>query len=258
VSLLYSIFNESNSPWAQRQRSSFQHRQLIRVTTDEVAGTLTITDLGIGMTRSDLINSLVGVGSRLSLRAIQAAKDIDNQCHHELILGTSLQDNDNGGGGGGGDNESNEKNHDLVISTNENEKKHDEDVEDDGRDNDHDDDSQESTCSSSSSSSCSSTTTPWTSEGESNLGKDKDMKNYNSRGIQVPCQAKDIGSFFAAFCAIGTHVEIGTKVSLSVWVFMVELFISFCVIYEYHSIDMYFLLHIDILRVIIIFYIVQV
>jgi len=31
--------------------------------------------------------------------------------------------------------------------------------------------------------------------------------------IQVPCQAKDVGSFYAALCALGDQVEIGTKVS---------------------------------------------
>jgi hypothetical protein len=60
---------------AQRNKPTFQHRLCIRISTCSKSKTLTITDLGAGMTRSDLINSLA-VGSRLSHDALKAARYI--------------------------------------------------------------------------------------------------------------------------------------------------------------------------------------
>jgi hypothetical protein len=63
------------TPASRRNKESFQHRLAIRIATNEHDKTLTITDLGSGMTRADLINSL-GIGSRLSSRAIACAKKL--------------------------------------------------------------------------------------------------------------------------------------------------------------------------------------
>ena len=41
--------------------------------------------------------------------------------------------------------------------------------------------------------------------------EDNDMNRDCS--VVIPCQRQDIGGFYAAICAIGTSVEIGTKVS---------------------------------------------
>jgi hypothetical protein len=60
-------------------------------------------------------------------------------------------------------------------------------------------------------------TSSWVSRQASNFDDLNDEKSNCMNIIQVPCQAKDVGSFFAALCAIGTHVEIGTKVRLMFW-----------------------------------------
>lgn len=52
----------------------------IRITVDEAAGTLTVSDSGIGMTRDDLINNLGIIaksGARAFIEAMQAAKNKD-------------------------------------------------------------------------------------------------------------------------------------------------------------------------------------
>mmetsp|Transcript_12407 Transcript_12407/g.18792 ORF Transcript_12407/g.18792 Transcript_12407/m.18792 type:complete len:887 (+) Transcript_12407:81-2741(+) len=65
------------TPMIQRNKASFQHRLCIRISTCTEKQTLTITDLGSGMTRSDLINSL-GVGSRLSEKVLIAARHLNS------------------------------------------------------------------------------------------------------------------------------------------------------------------------------------
>ena len=117
--------------------------------------TLTITDLGSGMTRSDLINSL-GVGSRLSDKAIVAARRLNNTT-------TTSTEND-------------------------------------------DDDSSSLSCG---------------KEDDESYDDDTDIDSDDESCVQsaknkiiIPCKAKDVGGFYSAFCALGTTVEIGTKVSV--------------------------------------------
>lgn len=64
------------TPASRRNKESFRHRLALRIATNEHDKTLTITDLGSGMTRADLINSL-GVGSRLSSRARICARRLE-------------------------------------------------------------------------------------------------------------------------------------------------------------------------------------
>jgi len=65
------------TPPKQRNKSSFQHRSCIRIACSKEEKTISITDFGCGMTRSDLINSL-GVG-RLSAKTITVAKLLDQK-----------------------------------------------------------------------------------------------------------------------------------------------------------------------------------
>ena len=131
------------------------------------------------MTRSDVINSL-GAGSRLSQKAIHAARVID-------------RGNTNG---------------------NQGEKESMMDMENDAYDDD------DSTCSEEDS--VISTTSDESGNDAANdiAGIDinaalngSDGRESDRKVIRVPAQAKDIGSFYAAICALGEEVEIGTKVS---------------------------------------------
>jgi hypothetical protein len=160
------------SPSAQRQRPAFQHRQLIRISTDETNHTLTITDLGSGMTRSDLINSL-GVGSGLSSHALHSARTIEKLIRGQNEDTSKASKNDD-------DDNATSSDDDSVSSTSSEESQ--EDPADDiaGMDINH--------------------------------GNCEEL-DKTTNVIQVPCQAKDLGSFYAALCALGVQVEIGTKVS---------------------------------------------
>ncbi len=149
--------------------TSFQHRLCIRISTCVEKQTLTITDLGSGMTRSDLINSL-GVGSRLSDRAIVAARH----------LSSTTSGTNNGRSQKESDSTNSSFQDDDTSSSASSGKEDDESDDNDDTDIDSDD------------------------ESDVQFGKNK---------IVIPCKAKDIGGFYSAFCAIGTSVEIGTKVS---------------------------------------------
>jgi hypothetical protein len=199
-------------PSSMRDRPSFQHRLLIRISTDEINNTLTITDLGSGMTRSDVINTL-GAGSRLSSRAIHAARVIDGTHTHRS------------------GSVANGKSSSSIVDA---------DAEDRSDDDDDDDDSaysgEESVVSSSSDESGNDAANDIAgidinhherADVDENENENVDG-NGNGNGIgngaharsseelkvlKVPAQAKDIGSFYAAMCALGEWVEIGTKVS---------------------------------------------
>lgn len=143
------------------------------------------------MTRSDLINSLVG--SRLSSKAITAAKALD-------IQSSSKRQSKSGG---------NNDEQDMKEEIDEEEDgESSSDSEDDSTtdDTDSDDDEEEEEDSS--------------DEGQgpgihrkiqqnSSDGNNTRKGNHPQR---VPCQAEDIGGFYAALCALGEQVEIGTKV----------------------------------------------
>lgn len=197
-------------PSSMRDRPSFQHRLLIRISTDEINNTLTITDLGSGMTRSDVINTL-GAGSRLSSRAIHAARVIDGTHTHRS------------------GSVANGKSSSSIVDA---------DEEDRSDDDDDDDDSaysgEESVVSSSSDESGNDAANDIAgidinhherADVDENENENVDG-NGNGNGIRngaharsseelkvlkVPAQAKDIGSFYAAMCALGEWVEIGTK-----------------------------------------------
>merc|ERR1740136_542126 len=64
-----------STPASQRNNPTFQHRLCIRISTSQKNKTLSITDLGTGMTRSDLINTL-GVGTHLSSDALTATRTL--------------------------------------------------------------------------------------------------------------------------------------------------------------------------------------
>jgi hypothetical protein len=182
--------NHANThrPLSIRDRPSFQHRLLIRISTDTIHNTLTITDLGSGMTRSDVINSL-GAGSRLSQKAIHAARVID---------------------GGNANRNRGEKESMMDMGNHAS----------DDYDDDDDDEDDDSTCSEEDSVISSTSDESGNDAANDIAGIDinaalngGDGRESDRKVIRVPAQAKDIGSFYAAICALGEEVEIGTKVS---------------------------------------------
>jgi len=66
------VSHSAHSPAAIRNKPTFAHKLCIRVATHEKKKTLSVTDLGSGMTRADMINGL-GIG-HLSHRALLASR----------------------------------------------------------------------------------------------------------------------------------------------------------------------------------------
>jgi hypothetical protein len=162
------------------------------VSTDVRKGILEVTDLGAGMTRADLINSL-GIG-RLSPAAHAASKQVlasfhppnhppqplfvapiimDDRNDIRTIHSTTVNHNDDSSGSSNGPDDSGEE--DKVIPT---------------------------------------------QNGTRNKAIEKHSDNDTATtkqkeggGIAVPCRSSDIGGFYAAICALGVGVNVGTKVS---------------------------------------------
>ena len=212
-----------STPSNLRSHSSFQHRTVIRISTDAERGTLTITDLGTGMTRSDVINCL-GCGGVLSDDAVKIARVLSSGA------GAGSGGASNGSGSGSGHNTRDDNNgdedsvssddsssassatstvSDSEIDSDDHAAKDiagiditDEDAGDDDDDDDDDDEHQKH-------------------DEPMNLGSDhyndhdRNGGGKKKRTIKVPAQAKDIGSFYAAMCALAEEVEIGTKVSIA-------------------------------------------
>ena len=211
-----------STPSNLRSHSSFQHRTVIRISTDAERGTLTITDLGTGMTRSDVINCL-GCGGVLSDDAVKIARVLSSGA------GAGSGGASNGSGSGSGHNTRDDNNGDedsvssddsssassATSTVSDSEIDSDDHAakdiagiditdEDAGDDDDDDDDDEHQK-----------------HDEPMNLGSDhyndhdRNGGGKKKRTIKVPAQAKDIGSFYAAMCALAEEVEIGTKVSIA-------------------------------------------
>jgi hypothetical protein len=141
------------APARIRKHASFQHRLCLRVRADSAAKTLSITDLGVGMTRADVINSLgVGRAGLLASSRRQQSKDLADLEEEEEVDETEEED-------------------DMEETT-------EDDVESDDDEDEEEDD-----------------------EGDKIEQGDESM----------PCRAVDLGGFYAALCALGTGVRVGTK-----------------------------------------------
>jgi len=186
-----------STPASQRNNPTFQHRLCIRISTSQKDKTLSITDLGTGMTRSDLINTL-GVGSRLSSNAIRATRTItttDTQNHRDDSDDDDDSENDSdelgdssSSSSDGDDNDDPDENMDTTAAKDSQKGTA---LHDAAKDrNDGDDDA---------------------AMDDSNDGRVEDMNGKTREEVVLPCKAGDIGSFYAALCALGVGVEIGTK-----------------------------------------------
>ena len=214
-----------STPSNLRSHSSFQHRTVIRISTDAERGTLTITDLGTGMTRSDVINCL-GCGGVLSDDAVKIARVLSSGAG--AGSGGASNGSGSGSGSGSGHNTRDDNNGDedsvssddsssassATSTVSDSEIDSDDHAakdiagiditdEDAGDDDDDDDDEHQK------------------HDEPMNLGSDhyhdhdRNGGGKKKRTIKVPAQAKDIGSFYAAMCALAEEVEIGTKVSIA-------------------------------------------
>lgn len=168
----------STSP-SQRNHPAFQHRLCIRISTCQTTKTLSITDNGSGMTRSDLINSL-GIGSRISSKTARVIRALSSNQKQPKTKNGNVFDSEL----------DEDTDVDDITSTS-------------SSDTDDDDDydtknvvmkDEESTL-------------------EDMVYGDENNKQDGSdiASINLPCRAQDIGGFYAALCALGTEVEIGTK-----------------------------------------------
>ena len=161
LTTLFFCFNAlALSPPHVRQHECFQHRLCMRVKADVEEQTLTITDLGSGMTRADLINSL-GIGRQLQ----SSSSKKQSQNASEMYESTDDEED-----------ESSEEEDDE------------EEEEEEGEEDQSD-------------------------ESENNKQPHAQPKlNNDGTPETVSCKVSDVGGFYAAVCALGVGVRLGTKV----------------------------------------------
>lgn len=180
----------------------FHHRTCLRL---HVTGkSLTVTDLGSGMTRADLINAL-GIG-RFSPRVVQQQewimKSLMNKQEEEGMTDTTLADdeekqlskprNDDVGEDQGGDGD------DPISAGSDNENEEDGDSSLDGEKDDEDNDTVETE----------------TIDEDVSLTDDDEDDYSSAASLVLPCLKAHIGGFYSAVCALNAvGVTIGTKVS---------------------------------------------
>jgi hypothetical protein len=164
-------FSESST---NRTSDWFVHRTCLRISVaaPSTNSSITITDLGTGMTRGDLINAL-GIG-RLSRKAAQYVVKHNNR----MAASQQQQDADESDNGPATPQDSENEDVGVVAVTKE---------EEDGETVDTDDDE----------------------DGDTSDNDDDDDDDDSL----LPCTEADIGGFYAALCALGVGVTIGTKVS---------------------------------------------
>lgn len=162
------------SPPHVRGHECFQHRLCIRVRADVEEQTLTITDLGAGMTRADLINSL-GIGRQIQSSNKNKNKSNDKKAavSYESSSSTSEEEEEDddeefsSDDVDEGEGEEGEQSDEMVDTENNNKQ-----------------------------------------EQEQQVNGTAD----EARGGTVSCKVSDIGGFYAAVCALALGVRVGTKV----------------------------------------------
>ena len=188
------------APPRLRRHAAFHHRLCLRIRTDPAAKTLSLTDLGAGMTRADLINSLgigrAGLSSRSSSNdnnkkktsskqhprqegetalqngATNAEDPVDTTDEEEFEYSDDDCDDDDG-------EEETEEDGDGDVDMEEGE---------DDEDEDNDDDEEE----------------VMQNEIENQQRQDEEEDVFD-------CRASEIGGFYAAMCALGMGIRVGTK-----------------------------------------------
>ena len=166
-----------STPAKIRQDSTcIQHRLCLRVATNSEDKTLTITDLGIGMTRADLINML-GVGR---------AGHSNNPAGHRQKRRVSSSTNSTSGTATSDDDD----------DEGDEEEDDDDDTQDDDDDLDEDVDEEED---------------EEEDEVDDSNGPVRQVSAADKDSV-LSCKKNDIGGFYSALCTLGRGVKVGTKV----------------------------------------------
>lgn len=172
------------APPKLRKHPAFQHRLCLRVCADPDTKTLSITDLGAGMTRADLINSL-GVGrpgltsatGNFTVTGVNQERELEENAEGEDVVETTeeedfdddeLHDGEEGDEGGESQEEDEAEEIDRAMEEEEDE------LEDD-------------------------------------LQNVDEVKDKNNEDKVFDCRASEIGGFYAALCALGVGIRVGTK-----------------------------------------------
>jgi hypothetical protein len=209
------------TPSYMRNRPSFRHRLTIRVHCDAQKKQLSITDLGCGMTRADLIN-VFGVGSRLSPAALQASRSLMSsrkkatQTHVKISM-------DNAAKTAVASSNPQEEMEEPAVSRSTSTSSPEQADSNDAGDN-HDttnkDDDDDDAGSDASSDIYAEEVEDYVNDKATQLegamygGADANVNaDADGNHLRVPCTQKDIGGVYAALCALGTRVKVGTKVS---------------------------------------------
>jgi hypothetical protein len=183
------------TPATIRQDSiCMSHRLCLRIATNRTLKTLTITDLGIGMTRADMIN-ILGVGRTMNNgpAAIHGRSDADGAAKRRVSTstnstsGTASSDDDD-------DEEDDDDDDNDDTNDNDNDATQDDD-ETAEEDDDHDNQSSDR-------------------HGKKNNNNNNSSKNnhHHNNANTLSCKKTDLGGFYSALCAIGMGVKVGTKV----------------------------------------------
>eukprot|EP00559_Dactyliosolen_fragilissimus_P004779 CAMPEP_0184865140 /NCGR_PEP_ID=MMETSP0580-20130426/17097_1 /TAXON_ID=1118495 /ORGANISM="Dactyliosolen fragilissimus" /LENGTH=827 /DNA_ID=CAMNT_0027364215 /DNA_START=162 /DNA_END=2645 /DNA_ORIENTATION=+ len=164
----------------RRNRPSFRHRTCIRIQADKEGGTLSISDMGIGMTRADLINSLgVGASSSMSTSVLSEVSMLDEMEDEIRSDGKDSHIDD----------ENNEEESYECDNSNVMDEKEEEETNSSDSDSESGSESQHTT-----------------------------NTNENIRGVKgnyptlrIECGAKELGGFYSSLCSLATGARVTTK-----------------------------------------------
>lgn len=206
-----------STPSRVRKHPAFQHRLCLRVDADPAGGTLSVTDLGSGMTRADLINSL-GISRAAMLSSGGAPSSA------APVPGGGANSNGGVGGGGtaaaavaarshygGGAASASASASSARSDTDSTDPEY--EFEEEEPDGDHDaamESSDELPASSSDKVGASAAAAAQTAAVPNNGARSNGDRKEQPHP-PLSCRASDIGGFYAALCSLGTGVCVGTK-----------------------------------------------
>jgi hypothetical protein len=173
------------TPPRLRKHAAFQHRLCLRIRASRTARTLSLTDLGIGMTRADIINTL-GMG--------RAGMTVKSSLRSQQSNGSSRGD-------------------DRIVDTTDEEEWDDESEEeedgDEGEEDEEGDDEDEDTMNEEEDGEEDNTAAQTNGSDAENGGSAPIAEKIPIENLS--CRVVDIGGFYSALCSLGTGVRVGTK-----------------------------------------------